>query len=504
MSSLKELRDERLKKVSELRKLGINPYPSKSHRTHGASEIVENFSALSGKDVKVSGRLMSIREHGGVVFGDLADATGKIQLYIKKENLIQTDYGRQCIGFVNLNLLDVGDIVEAGGVVTETKRGEKSIEVKTLRMLAKSIRPLPDKHEGLKDPELLSRKRYLDLIMNPEKKWRFQKAAELTFAIREFLNKKGFLEIKTPILQPLYGGGTAKPFKTHSNILDVDFYLAISHELYLKRLITAGFENVYNIVGYFRNEGIDRTHNPEFTMLETMSAFKNYEDGMNFIEEMYREVTQKVFGTTKFDVKGEKVDFAKPWKRISMTEAVNEFTKIDFSKIKSLEEAQNEVRRLGYEKGMPQTIGECLVVAFETKVESKLIQPTFVTSHPVEISPLAKASDSDLRYAERFEIYIGGIEGGDNWTELNDPQELLARFRDQAKRREGGNEEAHPFDIEFIEMMEYGMPPTSGLGPGIERLAMLLTGTDRIDDVLFFPMLKPAPLTDQQREIYGL
>ncbi len=501
MSSLIELRNERLKKVSALRELGIDPYPSKSHRDQFTATITSAFADHEGKKYTLAGRLVSWREHGGVIFADLRDGSGDLQLYIKQENLSHTSSEAQTIGFSDLNLFDVGDLVETTGTVTKTKRGEMSLEITSLKMLAKSIRPLPDKHDGLKDPELLSRKRYLDLIVNPEKRWRFQKGAELTFAIREFMNSKGFLEIKTPILQSLYGGGTAKPFTTRLNILDIDVYLAISHELYLKRLITAGFENVYNIAGYFRNEGIDRTHNPEFTMLETMSAFKNYEDNMDLTEELYRHITKKVFGRTTFTIKGQQVDFAKTWRRVRMVDIVREVTGSDFGVINNLPEAQKIITKLGYNKEMPETVGECLVAAFEVAVEQTLIEPTFVMNHPIEISPLAKRS-SDPRYAERFEIFIGGIEGGDNWTELNDPVELLARFKDQAQKREAGNEEAHPFDIDFIEMMEHGMPPTTGLGPGIERLIMMLTEGERIDDVIFFPLLRPAPLTPDQRELY--
>lgn len=469
MASLIEIRQERLRKIEELRKLGINPYPSKSLRTHTSQEVLDNFTGLENKNVVVAGRLMSWREHGHLIFGDLNDPSGSIQLYIK-DDVIKN--------FTHLNLFDIGDIVEAEGSVTKTKNGTISIEVEELRMLAKSLRSLPEKWEGVQDPEILHRQRYLDLIISPEHKYRFQKAAEILFAIRAFMHKKGFLEIKTPIIQPTYGGTSAKPFKTHVNALGADYYLAVAHELYLKRLITAGFENVYNIVGYFRNEGIDRSHNPEFNMLETMSAYKNYEFNMDLSEELYAHIGREVFNKTVFKIEGEDVDFAKPWRRVSMFDLVKEHT--------------------GQE-----LIGEKLVEVFENEVEKKLIQPTFVMNHPVEVSPLAKQLESDPRFVERFEIFIGGIEGGDNWSELNDPIELFKRFQDQHKRRLAGDEEAHPMDIEFIEMMEYGMPPTTGLGPGIERLTMMFTEAHSIDEVIFFPMMRPRNWSDTEKGIYG-
>src|SRR3989344_8828425 len=469
MASLIEIREERLRKIAELRKLGVDPYPSRTSRTHSNQEVLSKYAEFENKNVTLVGRLMSIREHGQIIFADLQDPSGSIQLYIKADTMQNFD---------RFKLFDIGDIVEAEGTVTKTKNGTISLEVLELRMLAKSIRSLPEKWEGVNDPEILHRQRYLDLIINPEHKWRFQKGAEILFAIREFMNKKGFLEIKTPIIQPTYGGTSAKPFKTKVNALGVDYYLAVAHELYLKRLITAGFENVFNIVGYFRNEGIDRSHNPEFNMLETMSAYQNYEFNMDLTEELYTYIGRKVFGKTVFKIEGEEVDFSKPWRRARMFDLVKEHT--------------------GQE-----LIGEKLVEVFENEVEKKLIQPTFVMNHPVEVSPLAKQLESDPRFVERFEVFIGGIEGGDNWTELNDPVELFKRFQDQHKKRLAGDEEAHPMDLEFIEMMEYGMPPTTGLGPGIERLTMMFTEAHSIDEVIFFPMLRPAPKTDLQKEIYG-
>jgi len=495
-------REQRIRKVNTLKELGYDPYPTKSMRDQKIGEVVTNFDVHNGKTYTLGGRLMAIREHGQLVFGNIQDQSGSIQLYIRKDLMEEASVTSGNLGFENLKLLDIGDIIEATGEITKTQRGETSILVKNVRILTKALRPLPDKRVGLQDKEKIFRRRYLDLIINPENKYRFEKSAEITFAIRQFLHDRNFLEIKTPILQPLYGGGMAKPFTTKINALDMDYYLAISHELYLKRLIIAGYENVFNLVGYFRNEGIDRSHNPEFTMLETMTAFKNYEYNMDLIEEMYRYISETVFGRSVFKIQGQDVDFSKPWKRIKMLDGLKEIG-YDFDKVKTIEEAHQILDKIGNKDGRPGSIGESMVLAFEQLIATKLIQPTFVYGHPVEISPLAKRMPSDSRFAERFEIYIGGIEGGDNWTELNDPQELYMRFRDQINQRKHGNNEAHPMDIEFVEAMEYGMPPTTGLGPGIERLAMMFTETEYMDDVVFFPMMKPQPISETQLKIYG-
>jgi lysyl-tRNA synthetase class 2 len=502
-SSLAQIREIRIEKANKLRKLGIDPYPAKSQRTHKITEIVENYDKFENQEVTLAGRLMSWREHGHLVFGNIQDQHGNIQLYIKDDVLKSTSATDQIIGFSELGMLDMGDIVQAKGVVTKTQRGEISLMPSEIKILTKAIRPLPEKWTGVKDKETLFRQRYLDMIVNPEKKWRFEKTAQITFTIREFLTGKGFLEIKTPLIQPIYGGTNAKPFKTQVNALGVNYYLAVSHELYLKRLVAAGFENVFNINGYFRNEGIDRTHNPEFSMIETMSAFHNYEYNMELTEEMYRYIGNKVFNKTTFKIRGYDVDFAKPWKKLSMVEAVKQYTGHDFDTMTKLDQAHAVLREIEFKEEFPNSIGESLVKVFEEKVEKQLIEPTFITGHPVEISPLAKQMASDPRYVERFEIYIGGIEGGDNWTELNDPVELYKRLKAQVEKGRGGDEEAHPMDIEFIEAMEHGIPPTTGLGPGIERLAMMLTETDYIDDVLFFPMMRPAQVSEVQKEIYG-
>ncbi len=498
-SSLISQRKIRLEKASKLRQKGINPYPSKSERSIYIDDLIKHFDEFERKRFTIVGRLVSFRHHGKLAFGHIQDVSGRMQLYFKNDILKSPSE----LAFEDLELIDVGDILQGTGVLTKTKRGEISLLVEDLKILSKSIRPLPDKWKGIVDEEMLVRRRYLDFIMHPEKKEVFNKISEILFYIREFFHKEGFIEVNTPIVQPLYGGGNAKPFKTHVNALDRDFYLAISHELYLKRLIVAGFEKVYGLNKIFRNEGIDKTHNPEFTMLETMTAFENYEYNMQLIERMFEYITKNAFGRTEFELNGVKIDFGKPWKRISMVEAVRQKTGIDFRKFTKLEDAQNAVRDLGIKEDIPNSIGECLYKVQEELVEKSLIQPTFLMNHPVEISPLAKRMESDDRFVERFEIFINGIEHGDNWTELNDPVELFERFSDQVKRGRGGDDEAHPMDLDFIEAIEYGMAPTTGIGPGIERLLMTLLNKPRIDDVIFFPMIKPRPITKRDVEIYG-
>jgi len=496
-----ELRNIRLNKVEALREMGINPYPSQSLRTNYAGSIIDDYEQLEGQTVTVAGRLMSWRSHGALTFGHIQDQTGRIQLYLRQDTLKATDAAEAIIGYSDLNLLDVGDFVEAIGTVTKTKRGEISVLGTSLRLLTKSIRPLPDKWAGLKDREAILRRRYLDTTINPDNKRNFEAVSRMLFAIRAFLDSRGFLEFQTPVLQPQYGGGTAKPFITHVNALDCDMYLAISHELYLKRLIAAGFDKVYTIGRYFRNEGIDRSHHPEFSMIETMTAYENYEYNMNLIEDLFRYIAETVFNKTEFAVRGHTIDFGTAWKRISMADAVLSETGIDFRKIDSLEEANAQLQSLGIRERQ-ESVGLALAKAFEEKVEQTLISPTFIFGHPMDISPLAKPMDSDPRFAERFEIFIAGMECGDNWSEQNDPVALLERWKSRYKSQEE-SDEFHPLDYDFIEVLEYGIPPTTGIGPGIERMAMIFTGEENIDNVIFFPMMKPV-LSPTNAIIYGI
>jgi lysyl-tRNA synthetase class 2 len=499
---LEEIRNIRIGKAQSLRQMGLNPFPSKSHRTHYTTEVLGKFDEFEGKEVTVAGRLLSWRKQGGLAFGHVQDERGKIQLFLKKQNVQAASKEKGNIGFPEFNLIDLGDIVEASGKVMRTERGEISVMVDTLSIIAKAFRPLPDQWSGLKDREIILRKRYLDTILEKPSQERFAAITRMIAAIRTFLNGKGFMEFTTPVIQPQYGGGTAKPFKTHVNALGCDMYLAISHELYLKRLIVAGFDKVYTIGRYFRNEGIDRSHHPEFSMVETMAAYENYEYNMNLIEEMFRFVGRQAFGKTQFNVRGHVIDFENPWKRISMADAVKEKTGVDFREVKSVDEANEHLRKLNADE-MQKTIGEALVKAFELAVEPTLIEPTLVYGHPVEISPLAKPMAEDPRFAERFEIFIAGMECGDNWSEQNDPVQLLATWKRAYNPEERDSGEFHTLDFDFIEALEYGMPPTTGIGPGVERMAMIFTEQENIDDVIFFPMMKPA-VSAFNAEVYGI
>lgn len=488
---LNDYRQVRLEKVRLLRSMGIDPYPSASSRTHAAGTLASEFGRLEGGRVVVAGRVMSRREHPDFVFSDLQDQSGTVQLMLGRHNMRPTDPPRGSLGFTDARrLVDIGDIVQAEGTVTKTRRGEVSVDVEALRILAKSLRPLPDKWNKIVDEEVLARRRYLDMIMSPQKRERFRMVSEIQAGVRNFMRDHGFVEFNTPVLQPVYGGGRAKPFKTYLNALSNEFYLAISHELYLKRLIVAGFERVYTIGRYFRNEGMDRTHNPEFSMLETMTAFENYEFNMDLTERLYKFLASDVLGKDTFSSRGQTIALAGEWRRVSMVELVKSELGLDFLRLRNVDSANDALSQYGLPA--EATVGHALVSLFEERVAATLIQPTIVYGHPVEVSPLAKATEADPRFAERFELYINGTEQGDNWSELNDPVELLRRLsEEQERRRAFGDDEAHPIDEDFVEALEYGMPPTTGVGPGIERLAMLLTEADSISDVSFFPLLRP-------------
>jgi len=497
-----EIRNGRVAKAASLRSAGLNPYPSRSRRTHYAKSIIDDFAKLDGTTATVAGRLMSWRKQGALAFAHIQDQTGRLQLFLRR-NLVQpTDKSTGNLGYAETNMLDLGDIIEATGKVVRTERGEISVLVEELRVLTKALRPLPDQWSGLKDREQVLRKRYLDTTLEPASFERFAAASKMVAAIRGFLFERGFLEFQTPVIQPQYGGGTAKPFKTHVNALGCDMYLAISHELYLKRLIVAGYDKVFTIGRYFRNEGIDRSHHPEFSMVETMTAYENYEYNMNLIEEMFRHVAVKVFGKTEFTVRGHTIDFGRPWRRVSMADAVKEKTGVDFREISSVGEANARLAKLGINEAQA-SVGEALVKAFEITVEKELIQPTLVFGHPVEISPLAKPMAEDPRYVERFEIFIAGMECGDNWSEQNDPVHLLETWRKAYRAEERDAGKFHTLDFDFIEALEYGLPPTTGIGPGIERMVMIFTGQENIDDVIFFPMMRPS-VSPLNAAIYGL
>ena len=497
-----EIRNGRLAKAASLRSMGLNPYPSRSRRTHYAKTILDDFAQLEGQTATVAGRLMSWRKQGALAFAHIQDQSGRLQLFLRR-NLVQpTDQSAGSLGYADTNMVDLGDIVEATGKVIRTERGEISLLVESLRVLTKALRPLPDQWSGLKDREQVLRKRYLDTTLEPASFERFALSCKIVASIRGFLFERGFLEFNTPVIQPQYGGGTAKPFKTHVNALGCDMYLAISHELYLKRLIVAGYDKVFTIGRYFRNEGIDRSHHPEFSMVETMTAYENYEYNMNLIEEMFRHIAVTVFGKTEFSVRGHVIDFGKPWRRVRMSDAVREKTGTDFREIKTVEEANARLEALGIKEAQP-SVGEALVKAFEFAVEKDLIQPTLVYGHPVEISPLAKPMADDPRFVERFEIFIAGMECGDNWSEQNDPVHLLDTWRKAYRAEERDAGKFHALDFDFIEALEYGMPPATGIGPGVERMVMIFTGQENIDDVIFFPMMRPS-VSPLNASIYGL
>jgi len=499
-----EIRNTRLEKIARLRdEFNINPYPATSGRTHNAQVLTDDFDQLEGQTVTVAGRMMSWRKQGKLAFANLHDQSGAVQLFIQRNNLAETtntETGE--ISYADIKILDVGDLIEVRGEVIRNQRGIICVLASQINLLSKAIRPLPDKWSGIKDREAIVRKRYLDTIMNREVFDRYAAIAKMHQAIRAFLTGEGFVEFTTPVIQPQYGGGTAEPFRTHVNAIDADMYLAISHQLYLKRLLVAGYEKVFTIGRYFRNEGIDRSHHPEFSMVETMAAYKNYEYNMDLVERMFRYIADHAFGKTTFTVLGNEVDFAQPWQRLKMTDITQEVTGIDFTKINDLDAANAILVEHGIDDPQPSP-GHALVRLFEEKVEPTLIQPTLVYGHPIEISPLAKPMADNPRYVERFEIFIGGMECGDNWSEQNDPVQLLETWQQFYDPENPDSGDFHNLDFDFIEAIEHGLPPATGIGPGLERMAMIFTEQEHIDDVIFFP-LRRRNISATNAALYGL
>ncbi len=487
MANLEEIRENRVKKLKRISSRGFNPYPQTTKRTHQISEVLKNFSKLrtQKKEVGLAGRITSLRLHGGAAFSDLRDGTGKIQTLFRKDKL-----GEKGFKFFQ-EFFDIGDFIELKGILIKTKTGEKTLEVSDFKILAKSLRPLPEKWHGLKDIEERFRKRYLDLIFNQKVKEKFELRSKIIKLLREFLEKEKFLEVETPILQPIYGGATASPFKTHLNSLKMDVYLRISNELYLKRLIIGGFEKVYEFAKDFRNEDIDRTHNPEFTQVEVYQAFGDFTDMQELVMDLFINAAKALHGSTEFGYQGKKVDVKKPWQKFTMLEAIKKFGELD---VKDLSEADliKLCREKKIELNNNPTKGEMIEALFEELVEDKLIQPTFITDYPVESTPLCKIcrDDPDNCFIERFEVFIAGMELGNAYSELNDPVIQRKLLEDQAKKLRSGAEEAHPMDEDFIQAVEYGMPPTGGVGIGIDRMTMLLTNQKSIRDVIFFPFMK--------------
>ncbi len=483
---LNQLLQIRRDKLAKLKSEGKDPFEiTKFNRTHTSKQIVENYDELEGKDVTVAGRIMGKRIMGKASFCHIQDGEGKIQSYVSINELGEESYKQ-------FKEDDIGDIIGITGFVFKTRTGEVSIHAKEVTLLSKSLRPLPEKYHGLKDTDLRYRQRYVDLIVNPEVKDTFLKRIQILREVKNILNEKGYLEVETPILNTIAGGAAARPFITHHNTLDMDMYLRIANELYLKRLIVGGFDKVYEMGRMFRNEGMDIKHNPEFTNIELYSAYEDYNDMMDITEEIISKVALKVLGTTKITYQGTEIDLTPSWKRISMIDSIKEVTGVDFSKIETDEEALKAAKELKVEiDELKLTRGEIINQIFEAKVEETLIQPTFIYDYPVEVSPLTKRKPSDPRLTERFEIFIGTREYGNAYSELNDPIDQYERFKKQVQAREAGDEEANMMDEDFINALEYGMPPTGGLGIGIDRLVMLLTDSASIRDVLLFPTMKP-------------
>ena len=491
---LNVLLKRRHEELAELKNKGVQPFAYSFEVDSSSKEIKDNFKEGEEKNVKIAGRLMTLRRMGKASFAHIQDQSGRIQIYLKKDEIGES--------YSAFKLMDIGDIIGVEGFVFKTKTGEISIHVKKLELLTKSMRPLPIAKEvvdekGNKtiydqfaDKELRYRQRYVDLIVNPEIKDVFVKRSKIISAMRSFLDSSGYLEVETPILQPLYGGAAARPFITHHNTLDVELYLRIADELYLKRLIVGGFDGVYEISKDFRNEGMDRTHNPEFTMMELYVSYKDYEWMMNFVEKMLNKMCLDVFNTTDFTYEGNKINFKSPWKRLSMIAAIKEETGLDVIAA-SVDELKETCKKYGVDLKKVEGKTKLIDELFSVAVQPKLIQPTFIVDYPIELSPLAKKHRSKHGVVERFEGYVAGRELCNAFSELNDPIDQKERFEGQVKMREEGDEEAHQIDEDFVRALEYGMPPTSGLGIGVDRLVMILTNQSSIRDVIFFPQMKP-------------
>ncbi|MAX05075.1 MAG: lysine--tRNA ligase [Flavobacteriales bacterium] len=494
LSEQEIIRRESLQKLKEL---GIDPYPSAIFEVNTTSKkIIENYKDNEELEVVIAGRLMSRRIMGKASFAEIQDSEGRVQVYINRDEICEED--KTMYNIVFKKLLDIGDIIGIKGVVFTTQVGEISVKAKELTVLAKSLRPLPlpkidadgVTHDSFTDPEKRYRQRSVDLVVNPEVKDAFIKRTQLTNSMRSYLNEKGYLEVETPILQPLYGGAAARPFKTHHNALDVELYLRIANELYLKRLVVGGFDGVYEFSKDFRNEGMSRFHNPEFTQMELYVAYKDYIWMMDLVEEMVEKIAIDLHGTTEVKAGENTINFKRPWKRYTMYEAIEHFTGIDISKMDEAKMSQT-AKKLGVEVDKSMGRGKLIDEIFGKKCEGELIQPTFITDYPVEMSPLAKKHREKEGLVERFEAICNGKEICNAFSELNDPIDQRARFEEQLELVKRGDEEAMLLDEDFLRAIEYGMPPTSGMGIGIDRLSMIMTSSSSIQDVLFFPQMKP-------------
>ncbi len=489
-SRLEEIRQVRLQKLAQLKEKGINPFPASSKKNTNIGDVVADFKDFENTQVVVAGRMNSIREHGKLVFADLVDQTGSVQLFIRDGDLVETNTDNSNIGFGDLNLFDSGDLVECEGRVVKTKTGQISIAAVKLRMLGKSLRPMPSSWSGLSDTEERFRKRYLDLLINPQVRKRFDTKSRVFKETRNYLDSLGFMEVETPVFHPQYGGANAKPFKSHMNALGVDFYLRIAFELYLKRLIVGGYEKVYEIGRDFRNEGVDLTHSPEFSMIEWYEAYADYKRVMSVTEGLFKHLADKIIGSTLIKVGEVEVEIGKPWRMVEMTKLIEERLNIvveEMEKDELIDFAnKNKVELVGGE-----TKGQLIFTIFDELISKTLIEPTWVIDYPVEVSPLSKPHRSKPGMVERFEGYIGGKEICDGWSELTDPLEQRARFESDVKAVRKKTDEAQQVDEDYLEAMEYGMPPVGGIGIGMERLTMFFTNVWSIRENILFPTLKP-------------
>jgi lysyl-tRNA synthetase class 2 len=487
---------ERLKKLEDLSRDGIDPYPSTFRVTHLAGDLTGRYGSAdeaalcAAEPVALAGRILSLRGHGKASFAHIKDQTGRIQIYVRQDTVGESAY-------TLFRRIDVGDFLGVRGGLFRTKTGELTIQVDTLTLLAKALRPLPDKWHGLSDVEVRYRQRYVDLIANPSVAEVFRRRARIIAEIRRFFDERGFLEVETPMMQPIPGGAAARPFVTHHNALDLSLYLRIAPELHLKRCVVGGLERVYEINRNFRNEGLSTQHNPEFTMLEFYQAYVDYRDLMALTEELLPRIVRTVCGSDTITYQGREISFAPPWPRLTLEEALVKMGRLTQDEVRSEEGLRKAAEASGIAVKPTWGWGKLLAELFEARVEAQLVQPTFITDFPAELSPLAKARADDPRYAQRFELYVAGLEVANAYTELNDPREQRRRLEAQAKARAAGDEEAHHMDEDFVRALEYGLPPTAGEGIGIDRLVMLLTDAPSIRDVILFPLLRPEARGDE-------
>lgn len=495
MTQETDLRQIRIDKLNELVAKGKDPYKEeKFDQDSFAKDILADYEGYEGKDVAIAGRLMQKRLMGQAAFINIQDSTERIQVYVRKNDL-----GEEL--FEEFKTYDIGDIVGIKGQVFKTQKEEISVRAAEMVLLTKSLFTLPEKHHGLRDPELRYRQRYVDLIMNPEVKETFIKRNRIIRGIRRFLDERDYLEVETPILDTVAGGAIARPFKTYHNTFDLDMQLRIANELYLKRLVVGGFDRVYEMGKMFRNEGVSTRHNPEFTSIELYAAYKDYNYVMEITETLVEFLALELYGTTEIEFQGKTIDVKTPWRRVSMHKLVEEKTGVDFYSIDSLEEAKDIAKnKLGLELAPYAQIGHIIEEAFEEFCEADLIQPTLVMHHPAEISPLSKKNPDDPRYTNRFEAFANGWEIANGYSELNDPLDQRQRFEDQVKQRQQGDDESHPMDEDFLTALEVGLPPTAGLGIGVDRLIMILTNSASIRDVIFFPTMKPLDGGSEEKE----